>query len=197
MTAIGNPAGRSFVELSVSDDSRRPRRDENNSEEFQHFSERISPTLFRAAYLLLGDWSAAEDAPQTTLMRTFQHWRRARANPSAYSRTVVVNLCRDLGRRRQRSPETTVKFGDLDENGHPDATDAIVQRIALEVALAALPGEQREVLVLRFFLDLSVEEVAETLGMAEGTVKSSTSRALTRLRDLVVSDEKEDDVVAD
>jgi RNA polymerase sigma factor (sigma-70 family) len=58
----------------------------------------------------------------------------------------------------------------------------VVDRAALRQALAALPGRQREVMVLRFFADLSVAETAATLRMSEGTVKTHTSRAVARLR---------------
>jgi RNA polymerase sigma factor (sigma-70 family) len=63
-----------------------------------------------------------------------------------------------------------------------DPADTVVDRDALRGALADLPRRQREVMVLRFFADLSVAETAEALRMSEGTVKAHTSRAVTRLR---------------
>lgn len=151
----------------------------------------FSPTLLRAAYLLLRDKDAAEDAVQSTLLRTFRRWAQAKASPEAYSQRVLVNVCRDHWRHRRRHPE----------EAQPNASEALAPVIplsglveqlpALEAALHDLPTQQREVLVLRFFLDLSVARTAELLGIAEGTVKSSTHRGLNQLRELVSTQPEE------
>jgi RNA polymerase sigma-70 factor (sigma-E family) len=149
---------------------------------FRDFAEAESPGLLRAAYLFLGDTASAEDALQTTLMRTFQNWKTASHNPAAYSRTVLTNLCRDQGRRRRLSPEEVVQRTVLPDAGVSDASQLIASREEMAQALASLPVAQREILVLRFFSDLSVPEIATTVGLPEGTVKSTINRSLAKLR---------------
>jgi RNA polymerase sigma-70 factor (sigma-E family) len=160
----------------------RTRRDKAD---FRGFVSAFSPTLLRAAYLLLRDRDAAEDAVQTTLLRTFRRWGRAKSAPEAYSRRVLVNVCRDDRRHQRRHPVQTASEG----HEAPDAavwpTERVEQRLVLEHALGALSAQQREVLVLRFFLDLSVPQTAELLDMPEGTVKSATHRGLSQLRELL------------
>jgi len=163
----------------------------SESEAFRAFVAAYAPTLLRAAYLLVRDRGAAEDIVQSTLLRTFRRWRRAQADPEAYSQRVMVNLCHDHWRHQRRHPEPeTLEPEDLPASP-ADPTDQLLQRQALEQAMDNLPTQQREVLILRFFLDLSVTETAERLGIAEGTVKSSAHRGLAQLRDLLPTPDKE------
>lgn len=153
---------------------------------FETFVERRSTDLLRTAYLLTGDRGHAEDLLQTALMRTAQHWLRARAAPEAYARQVLVNLSRDRTRRLFRRPREAPMAPEADNLPAADAGyDQLTDRRLIFGALAKLPTRQREVIVLRFFEDLSVEETAQLLGFAPGTVKSYTSRALARLRELL------------
>jgi RNA polymerase sigma factor (sigma-70 family) len=135
---------------------------------------------------LLPDRGAAEDATQSALLRTFRHWDRARRAPEAYSRRVLINLCRNHWRDERRHPIR--ELADQQE-GPVSASltdvEAVDQRLAIEDALAALPDQQREVLVLRFFLDLAVPQTAELLSLPEGTVKSATHRGLAALRKIL------------
>jgi RNA polymerase sigma-70 factor (sigma-E family) len=155
--------------------------------EFRRFVVDFSPTLLRGAYLLLHDASLAEDAVQATLLRVFRRWDRAQAAPEAYSRQTLISVCRDQWRRQQR------RLVEIPAGMTPTAgdevsfTEAVERRQALDQALEALPGAQREVLVLRFFFDLSVAETAALLKVAEGTVKSATHRGLEQLRELLSS----------
>lgn len=157
----------------------RARRDEA---EFRAFAERFSPTLLRAAFLLLRDRGAAEDAVQTALERTYRRWSAAQQAPEPYSRQVLVNVCRNHWRTRARHPEEPV--GDSLAALDPVVSEgaAVDERLTLDGHLAELSPTQRAVLVLRFYLDLSVAETATLLQIAEGTVKSTTHRALDRLR---------------
>jgi RNA polymerase sigma-70 factor (sigma-E family) len=153
---------------------------------FEAFVDARSTALLRTAVLLTGDRGHAEDLLQTALMRTARHWSAARTAPEAYVRRVLVNLSRDRVRRLVRRPrETALPEG---EQGLP-ATDAGYDRVGdrrvVTAALARLPVRQRQVIVLRFYEDLPVEQVAELLGCSTGTVKSYTSRALSRLRELL------------
>jgi RNA polymerase sigma-70 factor (sigma-E family) len=158
-----------------------PRR---SDEAFCRFAQEFSPALLRAAYLMLGDRAAAEDAVQSTLLRTYRRWSRARASPAAYSRRALVNICHDHRRHDRRHPQAQLPAeGPPLPAGSEAKPDAIEERDALARALAELTSRQRAVVVLRFYLDQSVGETAELLGIPEGTVKSSASRALAHLRD--------------
>lgn len=159
-----------------------PRRSDDAA--FSRFAQEFSPTLLRAAYLLLGDRAAAEDAVQLTLLRTYRRWSQARASPAAYSRRALVNICRDHRRHDRRHPQAQLPADDSELPAGCDALpDAVEERDALARALAELTPQQRAVVVLRFYLDQSVGDTAELLGIPEGTVKSLASRALAHLRD--------------
>jgi RNA polymerase sigma-70 factor (sigma-E family) len=154
---------------------------------FETFVEGRSTALLRTAYLLTGDRGHAEDLLQTALLRTARHWSRARDAPEAYARRVLVNLSRDRIRwlfRRPREapmPPEADNLVDSVDGGY----EQVAERRVVTRALARLPIRQRQVIVLRFFEDLSVEQTAELLGFSTGTVKSYTSRALARLRELL------------
>lgn len=140
--------------------------------------------LVRAARLLLNDGQLAEDAVQTALMRTFRHWHSAKANPRAYCRTVLVNVCRDQWRCSRRRQEVATAPDVIQVTAKTPATgpDAVIDHMLLQDALERLSNHEREVLVLRFYLDLSVSETARLLEIPEGTVKSVTSRSIEKLR---------------
>lgn len=146
---------------------------------FERFVAESSDRLVRTAYLLCGDRGHAEDLVQTALLRTARRWSRARRQPEAYARRVVVNLAkdrwRDLGRRPSEAPIEGTEVA-------ISMSEGVAERDELLRAARHLPEGQRAVLVLRYFADLSVEETAQTLGCTTGTVKSQTARALTRLR---------------
>jgi RNA polymerase sigma-70 factor (sigma-E family) len=163
--------------------------------EFTEFVEAVSAPLLRAALVLLDSREEAEDALQLTLLRTFRRWDRAREAPEAYSRTVLVNVCRERWRHRARHPEVT---GVLQDAG-PRAVvtsfaEAVDRRHVLVRVLRLLPAVQREVLVFRYLLDATVAETAAALGIAEGTVKSAASRGLNQLRMLLLSSAEYDDM---
>lgn len=144
------------------------------------------PGLYRTAYLMLGNAAEAEDLVQTAFARTFASWHRVRSLEAApaYARTTMMNVAaswfRKKGWRNERPtatlPETVVEGEDL--------TD----RHLLREALAVLPPRQRAMVVLRYYEDLSVAEVANTLGITTGGVKSQTSAALRRLRAVLGDD---------
>lgn len=153
---------------------------------FDAFVEGRSTALMRLAYLLTGDRGHAEDLLQTALLRTARHWSRARDAPDAYVRQVLLNLSRDRMRLLFRRPREMPLPPDLDVLGTSDAgLDHVTDRRTVVRALAQLPTRQRQVVVLRFFEDMSVEQTAALLGFSTGTVKSYTSRALARLRELL------------
>jgi len=151
--------------------------------EFEDFVRARSAALLRTAYALVGDYGHAEDMLQTALLRTARRWGAAREAPEAYARQVLVNLCRDRVRWLRRRPRESVLF---EGAGPPGVVDGLAEQVgqqrSLIQALAGLPAGQRHVVVLRFLEDLSVAETAGLLGISEGTVKSYTARALSRLR---------------
>ena len=164
---------------------------------FDAFVERASTALLRTAYLLTGDRGHAEDLLQTALLRTARRWSRARDAPEAYARRVLLNLSRDRVRRLVRRPPEAPMPPDPDGLRTVDAGfERVAERRVVVRALAELPTRQRQVVVLRFFEDLSVEQTAEMLGFSTGTVKSYTSRALARLRELLADDHETHSVEA-
>lgn len=155
--------------------------------DFDHFVASASPGLLRAAYLLTGDRSDAEDLLQNALLRVFRRWQSISGPPSGYAFTVLVNLSRDDRRRVRRRPSTV----DGDDREAPAALDPVGQLLdRAEVVQAArcLPRVQQAVIACRFLLDLSVGETAMALDLPEGTVKSHTARALAKMRDLLASE---------
>jgi RNA polymerase sigma-70 factor (sigma-E family) len=154
--------------------------------EFTEFAHASWASLYRTAYLLLGDRADAEDLVQTALAKTYAAWPKVRDVNAApgYARTVLVNTATSWFRRRSWRNERPVE-------SLPDSADRGVHehdlsdRPALMGALAVLAPRQRAVIVLRFYEDLSVAQTASALDVSEGTVKSQTSDALARLRTLL------------
>jgi RNA polymerase sigma-70 factor (sigma-E family) len=155
--------------------------------DFTEFVQAASPSLLRAALVLLGSREDAEDALQVTLLRTYRRWEQAKEAPQAYARAVLVNACRERWRHRDRHPETSQ---DMDELANVISFAELVDRRRVLVrVLRQLPDIQREVLVCRYLLDATVAETATALGIAEGTVKSAASRGLDQLRQLLSDEE--------
>jgi RNA polymerase sigma-70 factor (sigma-E family) len=155
------------------------------SVDFDRFVLDRSTALLRTAVLLVGDVGHAEDILQTALMRLAARWKSVHTAPEAFVRQVLVNLARDRWRRaRRRVREHELTNVDQVTTDH-DLAASVANRDAVRRALAKLPARQREVVVLRFFADLSVAETAEALRTSEGTVKAHTSRAVARLRQLL------------
>lgn len=156
---------------------------------FDEFVAGGSARLLRSAYLLTGDRDVSEDLLQVALVRTARRWEVARDSPHAYAHRVLVNLLHD--RRRHLSRRISEQpLGPLEERlgAVADSTEGLIDRVAMIGALRRLPVRQREVVVLRFFADLSVSETAAAIGSSEGTVKTHTSRALLALRAALVED---------
>lgn len=145
-----------------------------------------SARLLRSAYLLTGDRDDSEDLLQITLVRTARRWDVARESPHAYAHRVLVNLLHDRQRNLSRRV-TEQRLEDFDDRLSPvaDGTQIRVDRMMIISAVRSLPARQREVVVLRFFADLSVFQTAAAIGASEGTVKTHTSRALAALRELL------------
>ena len=139
--------------------------------------------LLRTAVLLAGNREAGEDLLQTAVERLLRRWGRIDGDPEGYVRRTLCNLAIDgyrrAGRWRQKERLLRTELRQpQDETGDVDLRDALVR------LLVQLPARQRAVLVLRYWEQLTDAEAAAVLGCSEGTVKSSGSRGLARLREL-------------
>jgi RNA polymerase sigma-70 factor (sigma-E family) len=155
-------------------------------QEFDAYVVASGPRLKRLAFLLTGDLVTAEDLLQSAYAKVLPRWARVRTydDPDAYMRRVMVNT-RTSTWRRLRGRE--VLTPDLPELVGADPTVAYAEGEDLRRALLSLPAKQRAAVVLRYYCDLSGAETAAVMGTSIGTVKSQTSRGLSRLRDLVVA----------
>ena len=139
--------------------------------EFSEFAQSRWPQLVRLGYGLTGDRGLAEDLAQTALASAYASWARVRRadDPDAYLRKILLNAHRS-GRRKRR----------IDEDLRPAAPEVAVadpvgrhgDQAAVLAALAELPPKQREVVLLRFWLDLTEVQVADSLGCSIGNVKA-------------------------
>ena len=150
--------------------------------ELERFLAERADHLLRTAVLLAGNREAGEDLLQTAVERLLRRWGRIDGDPEGYVRRTLCNLAIDGYRRagRWRQKERLLRT----ELRQPqDATGDVDLRDALVRLLLQLPARQRAVLVLRYWEQLTDAEAAAVLGCSEGTVKSSGSRGLARLRE--------------
>ena len=149
-------------------------------EGFREFVEGRSSDLLRSAWLLTGDWHAAEDLVQTALVKTWPHWNRLvrRDRPELYVRKVMLTTY--LAWRKRRSA-SEVPIAEVVEAASGSSIDAELRNVVMS-AWRELPPRQRAVVVLRYFDDLTEAETAEALGCTVGTVKTHSSRAMAHLR---------------
>jgi RNA polymerase sigma-70 factor (sigma-E family) len=149
--------------------------------------------LIRLAIVMLGDRVAAEDVVQDAFLGLYRHWDGL-ADPGkalTYVRSAVLNRCRNALRQRHRDASRTgTPRGDAPFTVESAETTALVgeEHQLVLAAIRKLPDRQREALVLRFYLDLSQDETARAMGIAAGTVKSATSRAVAALGRLLKED---------
>jgi RNA polymerase sigma-70 factor (sigma-E family) len=145
-----------------------------------------SQALCRFAYLLCGDWHRAEDAVQTALTKLYVAWNRIRDRGAVepYVRRIVVTAIIDEG-RLARFRREAVSGRVPEAPAGTDLASAAGDRLTVLAALARIPPRQRAVLVLRYWEDQSVEQVADMLGCSQGTVKSQAARGLQTLRGLL------------
>ncbi|TXK35095.1 SigE family RNA polymerase sigma factor [Nonomuraea sp. C10] len=148
----------------------------HGSVEFEDFVRARGPALLRYGYVLTGNPDDAADLVQEALLKLGDSWRRVRNkdNPEAYVRITMARQHVSWWRRRRRERITD----DVPEGSYTDAHSTG----ELWKELATLPGRQRVVLVLRYYEDLSDQEIADILGISRGTVRSLAFRALNTLR---------------
>lgn len=158
---------------------------------FDELVERWGPSIWRLAWRLTGDANDAQDVRQMTLMRAYSALDsfNGEASLSTWLYRVVLNLCRDRLRGERARERATLDAGRrLNGNGSGHAPGPEHELQAAEAArriasaIDELPREEREVVVLRHYHDLSFPEIAEVLGAPATTVKSRMTRGLERLR---------------
>jgi RNA polymerase sigma-70 factor (sigma-E family) len=162
--------------------------------EFTEFAAAMIRRLRRTAYLMCGDWHRAEDAAQDALVKVYRRWNRIDRTHglNSYAHQCLITSVFDQSRkpwRRERFVDTGDEIEDL-TGALADPARTVDDRMFVVEALAALPPSQRACVVLRHYGDLSLEQTAAVLGIGVGGVKSQTSRALTRLRELLDQTER-------
>ncbi|MGC8635262.1 MAG: RNA polymerase sigma factor [Candidatus Limnocylindrales bacterium] len=152
---------------------------------------RALDAAYRYATLILGDRLDAEDAAHDAALAAWRRFSELRdpGRFDAWFGRILVNTCRDRLRARRRSVHEI-----LDEETAGLITDpagAIARQQAIARAMQTLSADHREVIVLRFYADLTVDEIAQRTGVGAGTVKSRLHYALRHLRDALGSEDEE------
>lgn len=160
----------------------------STDDEFASYVTQHWATLVRTAVFLGCSQHDAEDVVQTTLVRCFRHWERVRSadRVDAYVHRSLVN---SLNKARGRRWRDEIATDELPEQQGPDDGAQLVARADLQRALGRLSRDQRTVLVLRYVADLSEQQVAATLDIPVGTVKSRVSRALDAIDQAALREE--------
>ena len=150
--------------------------------EFSAWMTARQPALLRTAYLLTGDHHSAEDLVQTTLAKVYLSWDKVRKREvvDAYARRILVNENNSIWRRAWKKREVT-QDEVPEQRGVRDRYDE-GQSSALWEHVQTLPRKQRAVIVLPFYEHLTDSEIAQTLGITSGTVRSQMFHALAKLR---------------
>lgn len=147
-------------------------------DDFEEFARAAWPRLRHAAWLLTGHDQDAEDLASSALAKTYAVWRRVQSSdPYAYARRCLVNAHIDRVRRRRE-----VVTDHLPDRPTDQPLDGSADREQLAALLLGLSDRERRIVVLRYYFDRSEAEVAAELDVAVGTVKSTASRALAKIR---------------
>jgi RNA polymerase sigma-70 factor (sigma-E family) len=149
---------------------------------FTDFMSARSASLFRTAYLIVGDHQLAQDLLQESLIKTYMAWPRLRdpSKAEAYTRKTIVTTAISWRRRRSFHERP---MDPLPDTAVPDPGEAVTTHASLVTKLRTLPPRQRAAIVLRYYEDLSEAQTAEVMGCSVGAVKSHVSTGLVRLRD--------------
>ena len=150
--------------------------------EYEQFVRLVTPRLLRHAYALCGDAHIAQDLVQEALLRIYQRWAEVdpARNPTAYAHRTVHNLY--VNRAVLKSSTETPRDVFLDSDWVTEPGEAVHLRIDVARVLAVLPAKERAVLVARYLNDLSVADTAVLLGASEAWVRTTSYRALVRLK---------------
>jgi len=137
---------------------------------------------YRLAALILRDPDEAEDATHDAFVQAFRNRRSLRDlnRFEAWFGRIVVNVCRDRLRRSRR--QSVVDLSAELRDDRADVAEPVAERMALESAFAHLSPDHRIAIVLRYYLDLTVDQIADRVGVPAGTVKSRLHHAVSELR---------------
>ena len=166
---------------------------------FDSIYEQYHIPIFRAAYLLCGNRQDAEDVLQETFLLCWLHSRELRKEESFrywLFRIMTKEAARAAKKRSMLYPdeniqETVDRKRSSEDAGGPDEYEKLLERNIVEAAMEKLPAQQREVVVLYYYSSMSVKEIAATLQVFEGTVKSRLFMARNNLRSAMEQHEKE------
>jgi RNA polymerase sigma-70 factor (sigma-E family) len=160
--------------------------------ELESFVAEHGERLLRVAIFLGGSREAGEDLLQSALERLFRRWRHVRDAPERYVRQTLVHLATDGWRRRAVCRRKLNLLHASTPAFQPDDTGGVDRRDEIVGLLLQLPVRQRTAIVLRYLECLTEGETADVMGCSVGTVKSTTSRALDRLRELSLAGTPQD-----
>lgn len=150
--------------------------------DFEDFVRVVTPRLLRHAYTLCGDAHIAQDLVQEALLRMYERWAEVdpSRSPYAYAYRTVHNL--NVNRLERRS-STEIPWGSLPDDGRAvEPTETVQLRLEVARVLALLPPKERHVLVARYLNDMSVADTAASMGVSEAWVRTTSYRALGRLK---------------
>jgi RNA polymerase sigma-70 factor (ECF subfamily) len=148
--------------------------------------------LYSIARLILRSDDQAQDAVQDALLRAWLNIRGLR-DPDAFGgwlRRLLINSCYNAARRERTRRITEIAPDGGDGPSAPDNQGSLAVRDQLDRAFRRLTPEQRAILVVRYYLDLSEREAADALGLPVGTVKSRLNRAASALRAVLEADDR-------
>lgn len=156
----------------------------DRDQEFVDFVNGASPRLLKTAWFICGDPVQAEELVQAALERVYLRWGHLReTSPLAYTRKILLNLHIDQQRRSAREVSMAAPPERSTSDAGPEEGDYVVR------LLRQLPLRERQVVVLRYYVGISEAETADTLNVSTGTVKSTASRGLAKLRELHAPEE--------
>lgn len=153
-----------------------PECDTHESETYDVAFERLLMRAYKVSFQMLRSREDAEDVAMDTMARALRDWRLLGPKPDPWVAKVATNLSIDRWRKsqRRRNHDLLGRLGDSEYQ----TEDGMV----LRQAVAKLPQRQREVVAMRYFLDMTEQDIADTLGCSAGTVKQHASRGLASLR---------------
>jgi len=156
-----------------------------DDQEFVEFATASAQRLRNTAFMLCRDWHLAQDLTQTALTRLYVGWRRAvqADNLLAYAQKILLRAYLDHRRRRSSTESVTPMTYEAGYRHSPDL------RLTMLDALSQLPERDRAIVILRYFEDYSVEQVADVLDVPVSVVKSQTKRSLVKLREVLAADQ--------
>jgi RNA polymerase sigma-70 factor (sigma-E family) len=153
-------------------------------QEFAAFAAAATTRLYRTAYLMVGDHHRAEDLVQDVLARLYVAWPRIHGDPHGYAYRTMANAAANQRRWAHRHPDPALP--DVEPGSRlPAFDDEVATQGTVVAALRQLPAQQRVIVVLRYYVDLTEAQTAAALSISVGTVKSHHARAVQRLRELL------------